>query len=1272
MASEDLISFDIIEDHKENIQSLPSGRSAKALASTLTPLSARPTPPISASQSPNDTTRAAYESELLSLNDSDDPLDIYDRYIKWTLDAYPAAQDTPQSQLLPLLERATKAFLGQQHYKNDPRYLKIWLLYIRLFPEEPRETFAFLARNGIGEGLALYYEDFAAWLEGAGRWQQAAEVFHLGMQRGARPGERLVRKFGEFERRREAKESEEGPGSPALPVTRRALEEKVDPFVRGLVQEEENNDPQARDRREPMVVMGKKSVRPKIEVFKDEGEPERSELREGPGGWESIEGLKERKKENIMEAKPWVGETMKGGKRNFGVSKMMIYKDESEHPYNSFVLPTPLPKSQCFPNAKTGRIDFVAVDLDAIYPNGYDEQGSHEEYCFEELRAMRRGLLDCSWEEETVSTALAATPNPQELHQKEVPLYDSEDMPASAKPIEALEKKFQRTMALNDVDENGNLLENNRDLQRRMRKEEKANRTRKIKVMDVKEVKAETQTVQLNLASPTGPRIKRKKSAEPTMTINTKEAMEEVYGIFNAPLQMEQVQEESEESDDDDDYTSAGESTGTGRISGATSEFGDETRNEFGEETKKDLIESQRRQPREGTDTDVKSEAEWSDFTASKHVPKLQTEDDVTDSVTRTSSDAFEVYEDQEAPSAASREQDAVQTPIESEFGAENIPPDTEFVPLPPDDFEAPTHPWRNPEQIAQSRLPFMTPIVEKTESSLGMATAKTDKDYFNAKTPSRQTNVKTPTIPEIDDAELMSSPFQEVLNETSPPRGKLDPILTGSRPKKLQKASPAKKSMIFRAPSVTKEERPKGPIIKDLQCNPVDQHIRETILEQVHPPLSTFEGFHDHRNEHSNRLPEVTKFVKAVSKARKSSGADKTMSSISNPPDLRFPDISRTYTLKRELGQGAYAPVFLVESNSSATEMLSEDGDDAPVKMGEGAFTTAPRLPLEAVKSESPPTAWEFYILRTAHRRLGVHRAAESIIHAHEMHLYRDECFLVESYRDQGTLLDLVNVARDLAAKGGSVGAGGPGVDECLAMFLSVELLRTVEALHKQGIIHGDLKPDNVLVRFEDAAAVPTASFSSSRGSDGWDAQYQPAGSGGWSAKGVSLIDFGRGIDMRAFQSGVQFIADWKMQETDCAEMRELRPWTYQCDYHGLAGCIYSLLFGKYIETVVEKNTSNGIVGAGLGQGTNKRYKVKEGFKRYWQTEIWADCFDLLLNSSAKADAEEGMKLPILKGIKGVREKMETWLEDNCERGVGLKAMIRKMEAMMRERRKM
>lgn len=162
MAGPDLIDFNIIEGHKENIQALPSGRSARALAALYSP-------PLTNTQQ-SDTQdqhageRTEFEQELELIDEADDPLDIYDRYVKWTLDTYPSAQSTPSSQLLPLLERATKAFLSSANYRNDPRYLKLWLHYIRFFSDAPRETFLFLSRNSVGESLALYYEEYAAWL----------------------------------------------------------------------------------------------------------------------------------------------------------------------------------------------------------------------------------------------------------------------------------------------------------------------------------------------------------------------------------------------------------------------------------------------------------------------------------------------------------------------------------------------------------------------------------------------------------------------------------------------------------------------------------------------------------------------------------------------------------------------------------------------------------------------------------------------------------------------------------------------------------------------------------------------------------------------------------------------------------------------------------------------------------------------------------------------------------------------------------------------------
>lgn len=320
-ATDDLIDFNIIESHKENIQALPSGRSAKALAQIYSPplLGANPSP--IAIQDANTGRRQEFEKELQNIEEADDPLDVYDRYVKWTLDAYPSAQATPQSQLCPLLERATKTFQTSQHYKNDPRYLRLWLHYIRLFSDAPREVFVFLARHGIGEGLALYYEEFAAWLENNGRWNQAEEIYKMGLEKEARPAERLLRKFAEFERRNQARSHDIAePTSPALPAVRPVLAAKIDPFA--------SASPSTGQPQQSRSTTTKKPKSSKMAIFSDSDDSSRPNSGSGGKGWDSIGSLTDRKKENTRDAKPWVGEKLQGGKTNGGMEKLMVFKDQ--------------------------------------------------------------------------------------------------------------------------------------------------------------------------------------------------------------------------------------------------------------------------------------------------------------------------------------------------------------------------------------------------------------------------------------------------------------------------------------------------------------------------------------------------------------------------------------------------------------------------------------------------------------------------------------------------------------------------------------------------------------------------------------------------------------------------------------------------------------------------------------------------------------------------------------------------------------------------------
>ncbi|KAI9838511.1 MAG: hypothetical protein M1837_002437 [Sclerophora amabilis] len=1234
--SHDLINFDVIETQKENIQSLPSGRSARTLASIFSPTlpdkAATPTP--CHTKNLNDTIRRDFETEIISISESDDPLDVYDRYVKWTFDAYPSAQATPQSQLLSLLERATKAFLTSSHYKNDPRYLKLWLHYIRFFSDSPRETFAFLSRHNVGEGLALFYEEFAAWLEGAGRWAQAEEVYKLGIQREARPVERLMRKFGEFQRRyQQQPENGEEPLSPALPTVRPALAAKIDPFAASdssaitdpqAAQAPSRNDASSRSR----------PGRQKLEVFADTSAPSalsRSSASDPARGWESIGSTEHRKKENVVEARPWAGETLKSGKSAIKGQKMAIFKDESLVKPSTIenLPPSKITSGREQVNGRTGKVERVFVDLEAIYPNADDHS---EEWSIEELRAMHRGWVGRDWSKE----------KEQQIHlQTEI----SRDSVGPVEPNEStdLAAEFQGCGSLSKEGKQTTPTEE----QKQKESEDNECRTGRLKKLKVKEIKGETQTIKTNLESPTGPKMKRKTSAEPTMTFHTRAATDEIYDIFSQPLKTSTKQEDEDETggeseDEDEDYTSAGESTGTGRMS-VPSEAGEE-------------------------ESDLKSVTEWSDFTARKHVPRIGNEEEK--SLTELNSDPAQVTSGTltDEPSAPKEnEQEDLITPT----SPHSAPIRTKFVPLPPEDYEIPTQPFRDPLQSSQNRMPFMTPIVEKTESSIMPSTIIQEKDYFNSRTPSKADVDRTHAIPEFDADDLLFSPFREGIDDAGPEAKRVpQPYLS-----ELTRANTGF-NRFEQQPDLAglalSEKTTSDPIISDLQCNPMDDDLKCNIIQKLQPPLESYEGFFDNSHCESGKSNDIRKFTKAVSKMGKNCN-DRTTTNLSQPPILRFEGADRIYVVKRELGKGAFAPVYLAESTPS-----DENNEQSDKQEQSSTSCKSTRRCLEAIKMEDTPTPWEFYMMQQAKRRLGASRAADSVIHAYEMHLFADECYLIEEYRDQGTLLDLVNMARGdpTTSCATSISTGGL-MDESLALFFTIELFRAVEALHSKGLLHGDLKADNCLVRL-DAALTTTCSGSDSSAIDHcWSSQYRADGSGGWDRKGLALIDFGRGVDMTLFRPDVQFVADFAAGPADCAEMREMRPWTYQVDYHGLAGVVHTILFGKYIDTVLDRQQQqqqqDSEDGDGIGRPA-RTYRLTERLKRYWQVELWTAVFDLLLNPTQHHPSEQqhhhhdavndrSSPLPILTPMKAVRERLEAWLEQNSERGVGLRTLLRRVE---------
>jgi checkpoint serine/threonine-protein kinase len=118
--------------------------------------------------------------EAIDEYEGDDPLEPWLEYIMWVRDAFPSGGI--QSELLPLLEACTRTFQTDERYRSDLRYLRVWVQYADCCTE-PKDIYAFLEANSIGQDHALYYEAFATYLEIHKNYKRANEIFELGIAR---------------------------------------------------------------------------------------------------------------------------------------------------------------------------------------------------------------------------------------------------------------------------------------------------------------------------------------------------------------------------------------------------------------------------------------------------------------------------------------------------------------------------------------------------------------------------------------------------------------------------------------------------------------------------------------------------------------------------------------------------------------------------------------------------------------------------------------------------------------------------------------------------------------------------------------------------------------------------------------------------------------------------------------------------------------------------------------------------------------------------------
>ncbi|KAF9909558.1 hypothetical protein EC991_008383 [Linnemannia zychae] len=201
-SSTTIVDIDAIEFDKENIQPLRQGRSAQTLARLFT------TQHEDRAQQ-QAVIHGRFQEELAHIDNLDDPMDVYSRYVKWMIENYPqSAGQGHDSQLSPILERALADYKDDPRYRNDPRFVKLLIIYSEQITNAV-DLFSFMESNGIGSEISMFYEELADFLESRDEFERAREVFKRGISRRARPLGRLRKQYDDFERRARMFEDEQ-------------------------------------------------------------------------------------------------------------------------------------------------------------------------------------------------------------------------------------------------------------------------------------------------------------------------------------------------------------------------------------------------------------------------------------------------------------------------------------------------------------------------------------------------------------------------------------------------------------------------------------------------------------------------------------------------------------------------------------------------------------------------------------------------------------------------------------------------------------------------------------------------------------------------------------------------------------------------------------------------------------------------------------------------------------------------------------------------------
>lgn len=315
---------------------------------------------------------------------------------------------------------------------------------------------------------------------------------------------------------------------------------------------------------------------------------------------------------------------------------------------------------------------------------------------------------------------------------------------------------------------------------------------------------------------------------------------------------------------------------------------------------------------------------------------------------------------------------------------------------------------------------------------------------------------------------------------------------------------------------------------------------------------------------------------------------------------------------VQRELGRGARGVVSLVERVDDITGANLASESTLAMKR----WTCS-----DAIARAS----WSFWLSAEVHRRLAVD-LKRNFLQSRTLELYGNGAVLLTEHAAQATLGDAITA---------HVRRSKP-IDEPLAMYYTIELLRLLAPLHRAGVLHMALDAHHLLVRNDQCANW-----------NNWAVADRELN--GWDTKGLIVIDFSNGIDRQLYPAGTTFAGEVPGVESQCGAVRDGRAWTIEPDVYGVACIAHELAFGTKLA---------------MRKLPNGRWALSNEIKRVYHVPLWSKLFDMLLNIDGNAPGA-------IDALDQCRQSIEQYLTEKPLKAKAIKTALCRQQIMLFESRK-